>query len=97
MAIDTEQKRRSVLNLGIGGRWRVLPVADGTIDGGDIQHILGFYSGIPWGGPAVITPDVAAFSLDIIRSVAHESALARTVSCVGQGAIVRTITQELEY
>ncbi len=97
MAIDTETKRRSVMNLATGGRWRILPVADGTIDGGDKQHLLGYYAGIPWGAAAAITPDVAAFSLDIIRSVAHESALVRTASCTRQGAIVRTITQELEY
>ena len=46
MAIDTKAKRYSMLNS-------ILPVitvpsivADGTIDQGDRQHLLGFYSGL---------------------------------------------------
>lgn len=38
MAIDSEDKRRSVL--------RILPIADGTISGVDKQHAAGFYRGI---------------------------------------------------
>ena len=43
MAVDSENKRRSVSN------WfcRIPPVPDGTITGVDKQHVGGFYSGIP--------------------------------------------------
>ena len=45
MAIDSENKRRSVSN------WfcRIPPAPDGAIAGVDKQHIAGFYSGIPAG------------------------------------------------
>ena len=38
MAIDTEDKRRSVVGI--------LPVTDGAIFGVDKQHVAGFYRGI---------------------------------------------------
>jgi hypothetical protein len=45
MAIDTQAKRMSAMDLGIPWR-RVLPIADGAIIGADMQHFLGLYSGI---------------------------------------------------
>lgn len=49
MAIDSENKRRSVSN------WfcRIPPVPDATISAVDRQHVAGFYSGIAAGAPAV--------------------------------------------
>ena len=50
MAIDSEDKRRSVL--------RILPIADNSISGVDKQHIVGLYRGIaaqsPLGGGAPV-------------------------------------------
>lgn len=47
MAIDSENKRRSVSN------WfcRIPPAPDGTIAAVDRQHVAGFYSGIAAGAP----------------------------------------------
>jgi len=46
MAVDTENKRRSVAGL--------VPVADGTVSRVDSQQVAGFYCGIAAGTPAVI-------------------------------------------
>ena len=43
MAIDTEDRRRSVVGI--------LPVTDGAVFGVDKQHVAGFYRGI-----AAVTP-----------------------------------------
>jgi hypothetical protein len=47
--IDTENKRRSA-----GGALatQVLPLADGSLDGGDRQHAAFLYRGIAAGAPA---------------------------------------------
>lgn len=52
MAIDTQEKRLSLLSFGRPGF--TLPVADGSLDTGDRQHFLGLYSGIDAGSG--ITP-----------------------------------------
>ena len=46
MAIDTKEKRLSMLNFGLPW-WTTLPEADGAIDADDQLHLLGLYSGIP--------------------------------------------------
>jgi len=56
MAIDSEDKRRSVL--------RVLPIADGTISGVDKQHIVELYRGIA----AQVPPSVEAFNEIVLSS-----------------------------
>lgn len=54
MAIDTEDKRRSVFSfLGV----KIAPVADGTIDQPDRQHLF-VYRGIAAGG---VTMPVLAY------------------------------------
>lgn len=45
MAIDDQNKRRSVLGLGLAP-FIVLPVPDGTISAADRIHIAGYYAGI---------------------------------------------------
>lgn len=45
MALDTAVKRISSLGW---GETLVLPFSDGTIDQGDRQAMLGYYSGIIW-------------------------------------------------
>ena len=41
MTIDSETKRRSVLNI----PW-IMPIADSTISATDRMHVTGFYSGV---------------------------------------------------
>lgn len=43
MPIDTQSKRRSVHGYGIG---TIAPVADGTIDSADREHMAWLYAGI---------------------------------------------------
>lgn len=52
MAVDTAEKRFSMLNFGDGNNWHMLPQADGTIDLDDRQHLLDCYSGIVFAGGA---------------------------------------------
>lgn len=54
MAIDSENKRRSVLNTSFMGV--ALPVADSSMDQGDRQHVCGVYRGIAAAAPAGRTP-----------------------------------------
>ncbi len=50
MAVDSASKRLSILNMTTA--WRgSLPLPDGTIDGGDRQHLLNAYSGIAFAAP----------------------------------------------
>lgn len=55
MAIDTESKRRGVINM---PPFTVVPVADGTVGGADRMQVSGWYSGIlaqsPAGGNAAV-------------------------------------------
>ncbi len=53
MAIDNENKRRSVI--------RVFPVPDGSINAGDRRHIAGFYRGL-----ADVPPDI--YPIDLVLS-----------------------------
>lgn len=52
MAIDSEDKRRSVLGFGLP-YMAVAPNPDGTINAADREHIAGFYRGIAAGAPPV--------------------------------------------
>lgn len=56
MAIDTREKRMSMLNFGDGSTIHTLFEADGTIDLDDKQHLLDLYSGIPFAGPTPPVP-----------------------------------------
>jgi hypothetical protein len=46
MAIDSENKRRSVAMM--YARLTVMPIADGTIDGGDLAQARWLYSGLTY-------------------------------------------------
>jgi hypothetical protein len=47
MAVDSRQKRMSIMNW--GNVWRSQwPIGDGAFDQGDRQHLLRMYSGILW-------------------------------------------------
>jgi hypothetical protein len=52
MAVDTAEKRFSMLNFGDGNHWHMTFEADGTVDLDDRQHLLDCYSGIAFGAPA---------------------------------------------
>lgn len=51
MAVDTKQKRFSMMSMGEGSECTLFE-ADGTVDLDDKQHLLGCYSGIAFGAPA---------------------------------------------
>ena len=55
MAVDTREKRFSMMSFGDGAILHVLFESDGAVDLDDRQHLLGLYSGIalaPPGGVA---------------------------------------------
>lgn len=52
MAIDTREKRFSMLNFGEGCHLHATFEADGTVDLDDRQHLLDCYSGIAFVGAA---------------------------------------------
>lgn len=61
MAIDTTEKKLSLISFGIGGL--SLPVADGSLNTGDLQHLLGLYSGISL-GETIIIPERACLHVN---------------------------------
>ena len=67
MAIDTEDKRRSVIGI--------LPIADGTISGVDKQHVAGFYRGIPAAVP-VVTP--YPLNMSIVQSKEYSMSIVQS-------------------
>ena len=50
MAVDTREKRFSMLNLGDGTHIHATFESDGTVDLDDRQHLLDCYSGITFEG-----------------------------------------------
>lgn len=65
MAIDTTEKKLSLLSFGLGGYTQ--PEGDGSFDQGDKQHFLGLYSGI-LASEAVLVPDRACLHItDAVR------------------------------
>jgi hypothetical protein len=52
MAIDTRQKRFSIMNFSRAGPHVALFEADGTVDADDREHLLHLYSGIALASPA---------------------------------------------
>ena len=52
MAVDTAEKRFSMLNFGDGTTIHLLFETDGAVDLDDRQHLLDCYSGIAFGAPA---------------------------------------------
>ena len=51
MAVDTAEKRFSMMNFGDGTTIHLLPEPDGSIDLDDRQHLLDCYSGVAFGPP----------------------------------------------
>ena len=53
MAVDTAEKRFSMLNFGDGTNIHLLFEPDGAVDLDDRQHLLDCYSGIAFAAPVV--------------------------------------------
>lgn len=81
MAVDTRAKRQSAHRVA-NPFARILPLADGTIDQGDRQHVAGFYSGILAAAAAAL---LAAHSQ--IADVIHRSEIASVLSRNEIGAV----------
>ncbi len=58
MAVDTLEKRFSMLNFGGTGTIHLLFEDDGAVDADDRAHLLDLYSGIALGSPVVVVTDV---------------------------------------
>lgn len=52
MAVDTRQKRFSMMSFGSAIKFAPMWEADGSIDLDDKQHLLNCYSGIAFSGPS---------------------------------------------
>ncbi len=59
MAVDTAEKRYSMLNFGDGNNWHMLPQVDGAIDLDDRQHLLDCYSGIAFAAPPAVSERIS--------------------------------------
>ena len=59
MAIDTENRRRSVIGVRTRGRWgrNLMPVPDGVIDAGDRRALAGLYN-YDFSGTVILTEGV---------------------------------------
>lgn len=55
MAVDTREKRFSMLNFGDGTHVHATFEADGSVDLDDRQHLLDCYSGIAFGAAGAAT------------------------------------------
>lgn len=55
MAVDTAEKRYSMMNFGDGTTIHLLFETDGTVDLDDRQHLLDCYSGISFAAPPGVT------------------------------------------
>lgn len=58
MAVDTAEKRFSMLNFGDGSTVHLLFEPDGAVDLDDRQHLLDCYSGIAFASPVVGVGDM---------------------------------------
>ena len=77
MAVDTAEKRFSMLNFGDGTNIHLLFEPDGTVDLDDSQHLLDCYSGITF---ATIAKDVIQFTLFLRQTITFTLFLERVVT-----------------
>ena len=80
MAVDTRQKRFSMLSFGDGVIDHVLFEADGAVDADDRAHLLGLYSGIAISEPTVA--DGLTFSYEKLSApgLSYEAAVGAGIS-----------------
>ncbi len=72
MAVDTREKRFSMLNLGDGAHLHATFEADGAVDLDDRQHLLDCYSGIAFAGaPSNVLISQARASLRHVFARVH--------------------------
>lgn len=70
MAVDTRQKRMSMIAFGDGVILHTLFEADGTVSLDDRQHLLGCYSGIGFGLPVAVAAAAVIFMYGKVRELA---------------------------
>lgn len=63
MAIDTKEKRLSMINFGDGALEHLLFEADGAVDLDDRQHLLGCYGGVAFAPPTFGGPVTGSLAL----------------------------------
>ncbi len=61
MAVDTTEKRMSMLNFGGNGVVFLLPETDGSIDADDRFHLMDLYSGITPDAPVAVVAVVGDY------------------------------------
>lgn len=88
MAVDTRNKRDSVIAIGLPWRMR-LPAPDGTLDQADRQHICLLYSGILAGAPVVGNEAFIFLTGNVQRNVLIVGAIQRNVAATGN--VQRTV------
>lgn len=69
MAVDTAEKRYSMINFGDGTNIHLLPEVDGGIEADDRAHLLDLYSGIALAAPSVIGAKIKFASQRLISLV----------------------------
>ena len=93
MAIDTRQKRFSIMNFVARGAQGPTAVPlfepDGAIDLDDRQHMLGFYSGIAFGaiGATTVFPDASAIPIVATISPTIRFGVTPSTSAVSLNAV----------
>jgi hypothetical protein len=87
MAIDTRNRRASMMGLGLTALL-VLPTSDGTIEASDRQHFLGLYSGL-----ALAPPEPSAPSR-VLADISAAGVIVRRIT--GSVEAVRRITGGVE-
>lgn len=75
MAVDTREKRFSMLNFGDGTHLHATFEADGTVDLDDRQHLLDCYSGIDFSSGEVLTADTGVYTLTGLDATLEEGAV----------------------
>ncbi len=65
MAVDTLEKRFSMLNFGGTGTIHLLFEDDGSVDADDRAHLLDLYSGIALGSPVAVTDSRSRIRLHV--------------------------------
>lgn len=68
MAVDTREKRFSMLNFGDGNHLYATFEADGAVDLDDRQHLLDCYSGIAFAAPTAVV-EAITLTLELSETV----------------------------
>lgn len=94
MAVDTREKRFSMLNFGDGSHSHATFEADGAVDLDDRQHLLDCYSGIAWG--VVVVGGVDLVQRTVTLNTSFTPSLAVRVALSVDAPIALTLERTLE-